>query len=304
MNRQTNLMIKQRMTLIIGLILLVAGGLTGCPQQSGQSPPEKPATTPSGPDIQAVPDKETTIQAHAVGAEKYEWKLEGPGKLSATTGPVVDYSRPDRESGRATLTVTAYNTHGASQPTQLSIRIAETVAARLDALAIPAGWMSGGGDPMPFITLSPGQTGCQSRPGCTRVTYKPGGQWGGIYWWPQVCGDSGTDAAWQKVKADSCGIDVRQAGNFKEINRLIFWVRGERGGEGIEFKIGAIDIEPKPGRSLGKVTLKTTWEPKEIDLKGMDLTKAIGLFAWIATDVANPQGAVFYLDGIQFEGVR
>ena len=189
-------------------------------------------------------------------------------------------------------------------PAATVTRPAELVSAPLDGMAIPAGWMSGGGNPETFISLSSGQRNCQNRPGCTRIEYQAGGQWGGIFWWPQSCGATGTDPAWQKVKSGDCGINVLKAGGFSEVTRLKFFARGERGGEGIEFKIGAVDMLPKPGRSMGKITLTQTWEEREIDLRGMDLSLACALFAWIATDAANPRGAVFYLDGIRFEGVR
>lgn len=305
MNRRIGPAIRPRVMCVLTFILLTTPGLANCGVSTGNnSPPQAPMTTPAGPEVQAVPGKEIAIQASAGGAESYEWKLDGPGKLSTDKGPVVDYTPPESGSGRATLTVTARNAHGPSAPTLLSIRVIEMVSVRLDALAIPAGWMSGGGDPLRFISLSASQTGCHSGPGCTRITYRPGGQWGSIFWWPQGCGTSGTDAAWEKVKSGACGVNVLQAASLKEARRLTFWVRGEKGGEGVEFKVGAIDIPPSPGRSLGTVTLKNTWEQKEIDLKGMDLTKAVGLFAWIATDESNPQGATFYLDAVQIEGVR
>lgn len=72
----------------------------------------------------------------------------------------------------------------------------------------------------------------------------------------------------------------------------------------IEFKVGAGDILPSPGRSLGKVTLTLNWNQYEIDLVGMDLTNVVALFSWIAADTDNPQGAVFYLSEIRFEGVE
>jgi hypothetical protein len=183
-------------------------------------------------------------------------------------------------------------------------RPAELISAALDGMAIPAGWMSGGGNPKPFISLGSGQKDCLDHPGCTRIEYKAGGQWGGIFWWPQRCGDSGTDEAWQKCRSGNCGINVLKAGGVSEVTRLKFFARGERGGEGIEFKVGAVDMAPKPGRSTGRVTLTKNWEPREIDLRGMDLSNACALFAWIATDAANSKGATFYLDNIRFEGVR
>jgi hypothetical protein len=305
MKRQMGSAVRPWTTSVLTLVLLTIPGLANCGKPAeGSSRPQAPVTTPAGPEIQAVPGKEVTIQASAAGAESYEWKLDGPGKLSKNDGPVVDYTPPENGGGRATLSVTARNDQGTSSPTLLSIRLVDMVSVRLDALAIPAGWMSGGGDPLKFISLDAVQTGCHDRSGCTRITYRPGGQWGGIFWWPQSCGTSGTKDAWDKVKSGTCGVNVLQAANIKEARRLTFWVRGEHGGEGVEFKIGAVDIEPKPGRSLGNVALTDTWERKEIDLTGMNLTNAAGLFAWIATDAANPQGATFYLDGIQIEGVR
>lgn len=305
MKRRTGAAVRPWMTSVLAFVLLTTPGSANCGKTAGGSSlPQAPVTAPAGPDVQAVPGKEITIQASADGVESYEWKLDGPGELSTTTGPVVDYKPPEKGGGRATLSVTARNEQGSSPPTLLSIRVVDMVPVRLDALAIPAGWMSGGGDPLRFISLDAAQTGCHDAPGCTRITYRPGGQFGGIFWWPQSCGNSGTDESWRKVKEGTCGLNVLQAANLKEVRRLTFWVRGERGGEGVEFKVGAVDIAPKPGRSLGNVALTNTWEKKEIDLKGIDLTNVIGLFAWGATDAANPQGATFYLDGIQIEGVR
>jgi hypothetical protein len=88
------------------------------------------------------------------------------------------------------------------------------------------------------------------------------------------------------------------------VTRLTFWSRGEQGGEVVEFKVGGADMSPFPGRSTGKITLDTPWVQYEIDLTDADLTNATGLFVWIAVDMDNPDGAVFYLDDIQFEGVK
>ena len=181
---------------------------------------------------------------------------------------------------------------------------AELAFTLLDSLALPAGWMSGGGNPQLFISLGGSQKDCLDRTGCIKIAYKVGGQWGGVFWWPQSCGDSGTDQAWQKVRSNTCGINLFKAGNFSIISRIKFWVRGERGGEAVEFKVGSVDLSPKPGRSTGRLILTKNWELKEMDLRGVDLSNASALFAWIATDAANPTGATFYLDSIQFEGIR
>jgi hypothetical protein len=106
------------------------------------------------------------------------------------------------------------------------------------------------------------------------------------------------------VRNGTCGINVLETSSFSAVGRLTFWARGDQGDEVVEFKIGGVDVLPAPGRSLGKVMLEPTWKQYEIDLEGLDLTNAIGLFCWIASDADNPQGAVFYLDDVQFEGVR
>jgi hypothetical protein len=175
---------------------------------------------------------------------------------------------------------------------------------QLDALAIPAGFMSGRGSPENFISLGADSKGCHTGTDCIKVTYEVGGEWGGIYWWPQSCGASGTDEAWGKVRNGTCGIDILKASGLSAVKKLTFWVKGERGGETVEFKVGASDLLPSPGRSLGKVTLTSAWKQYEIDLKGISLNKATALFALIAIDKTNAKGAVFYLDDIQFEGVR
>lgn len=118
-------------------------------------------------------------------------------------------------------------------------------------------------------------------------------------WWPLGCN-------WETANQYACGINVLEAGNFGAVERLTFWARGERGGERIEFVVGSNPggLPPTPRRSLGTVTLGAAWERYEIDLGGIDLTDAIALFYLGASDGNNPDGAVFYLDDIQLEGVR
>lgn len=178
------------------------------------------------------------------------------------------------------------------------------VSVRLDALAFPGGWLSGASRPESTISLANSPYNCLTGSDCLRITYKPGGEWGGVFWWPSSCGETGSPDAWNRAKNDTCGINILEAGNLGTAERLTFWARGERGNEIVEFKIGGLDISPKPGRSMGKVTLDSEWKQYEIDLTGMDLTSAVALFIWVAADSDNPQGAVFYLDDIQFEGTK
>jgi len=268
------------------------------------SPPEQPVTYPAGPEITVEPGKNLSIRAESNGATRFEWQLAGDGNISATDTPAILYTPPGTDT-EAIITVTAYNDAGASPSTSITIKVSRIAAIPLDAVGIPAGFFVGSGSPSQFINLKGGDSNeCRPNVNCLRVTYKPGGSFGGIFYWPLKCGETGNEDAWKMVREGTCGINVLDAGNLKTINRLTFWAKGDQGGEVVEFKVGAADVIPSPGWSLGKVPLTSEWEPYEIDLVGADLTNAIGLFIWAATDIDNPQGAVFYLSEIQFEGVK
>ncbi len=309
---------------VLVLTFLLIIGLTGCggtppvtsPSSNGlpvtepaivipDSPPEQPIMTPGGTEVEVESGQKLAITADASGAKRYEWTLQGDGELSATTGPAVLYTAPETDT-IAIITVTAYNDQGASPSTSVTIKVSGVAAIRLDAVGIPAGWMSGKNDPVSFIEVKGGeQSECREGSSCLRFTYKVGASWNGILWWPLKCGDTGDEATWKKVKEGTCGVNVLDAGgNLTAINNLTFWARGDKGGEVIEFKVGDVAIPPSPGRGLGKATLTTGWEQYQIDLEGMDLTNAIALFTWVASDIDNPQGAVFYLSEIQFEGAK
>jgi hypothetical protein len=312
----------RQIPLVLTLVLLLAICLAGCaspppsptatptpeptetPTPTPIPPPSQPETDPSGPEVQVDPGEVVAIGASAEGAVEYEWTLQGEGEIEDPTAPTILYTAPDEVGAMAVVTVTAYNDGGASPQTSLTIIVA-VPSVPLDAVGVPAGWMSGGDDPANYIKLDSGAEGeCHTGSDCLRVTYTSGGGFGGIFWWPPGCGESGTDEAWGKVTAGICGTDVTEAGNLSTVDRLTFWARGDQGDEAIEFKVGAGDILPIPGRSLGKVSLTPAWEQYEIDLEDVDMTDAIGLFAWIAADLDNPEGAVFYLDDIQFEGTK
>lgn len=95
---------------------------------------------------------------------------------------------------------------------------------------------------------------------------------------------------------------------------LTFWVRGERGGEQIDFFVAGvgrdarsgIPIQPYPDSSprhppFGSLFVLTTqWQRFTIDVSGLDLAYVLGGFGWAASSKHNPEGAVFYLDDIQY----
>ena len=112
---------------------------------------------------------------------------------------------------------------------------------------------------------------------CIKVTYggpvAGGVGWAGVYWQDPV--DN-----WGTVPGP-VGYDLSQA------TRLTFWVRGETGGERVQFLVGGIDGEYGdtlyPAVKTPVLPLSTTWRQVTIDLTGADLTQIIGGFGWVAS---------------------
>jgi len=113
--------------------------------------------------------------------------------------------------------------------------------------------------------------------------------WGGMYWLSPANN-------WGSQKGGY---------NLTGAKKLVFWARGEKGGEIINtFKVGGIldaKVPDSDTASLGPVTLTKDWKEYTIDLTGKDLSYIVGGFAW-ATDASSNSGTVkFYLDNIYYE---
>lgn len=244
------------------------------------------------------------LRASAAGATRFAWSLSGEGTISPGNSDTVLYTAPDHQGAMALITVSALNGAGASPQASISISTLSMTAVRLDALGIPAGWMSGASDPNPYLQLTSGAPKCHTGSSCIKVRFRPGATFAGIVWWPAACGPEGSDAAWQEVKSGHCATDVAAAGGLRTVNRATFWARGEKGGEIVELKVGDTALLPRPGRSTGLLTLSPNWQPYELDLTELDMHRAVSLFTVLATDLHNPKGATFYLDDIQYEGTK
>lgn len=151
----------------------------------------------------------------------------------------------------------------------------------------PSGYMN---DVKQIEVTDPWKGNCHSGATCVKITYTPGSKpWAGVYWqYP--------DGNW----GDKPGRKVERA------KKLVFWARGQNGGETIDFKAGGINVPDKKYQDsfekiLDTKTLTTDWQLFEIDLEGADTNLVIGAFAWTATKNANPQGITFYLDGICYQ---
>lgn len=157
---------------------------------------------------------------------------------------------------------------------------------------IPSGYMPTG----ECLKMDDGwTTDCQEGKSCIKVNYDvacslKGRHWAGIYW---------------LHPADNWG-DKKGGYNLTGAKKLIFWARGENGGEKIsEFRIGGVgqnrEYPDSDTASIGPVILSKQWKEYEIDLRGKDLSYISGGFAWIANVDDNPSSCAFYLDNIYYQ---
>jgi hypothetical protein len=157
---------------------------------------------------------------------------------------------------------------------------------------IPSGYMPTG----ECITIDDGwQYDVKEGKSCIRVIYdiacsKEGRKWAGVFW---------------QNPADNWG-DRKGGYNLTGATKLVFWAKGEMGGERIEeFRIGGLGqgklYTDSDTASIGPVILTNQWKEYTIDLRGKDLSYISGGFAWSASVDGNPHHCTFYLDNIRYE---
>ncbi len=154
---------------------------------------------------------------------------------------------------------------------------------------VPSGWMGDYGD----VKFTDGyKDNPYSRQSCMRVVYtadkKQNAGWAGIYWQEPANN-------WGNVEG---GYDLTGA------TKLTFYARGDKGGELVtEFKMGGISAEysDSTSASIGPIVLTPEWTKYEIDLTGEDMSNVIGGFAFVVSEMENPDGATFYMDEIKYE---
>ncbi len=136
---------------------------------------------------------------------------------------------------------------------------------------------------------------CQEGKSCIKVEYDVpcslnNRLWAGVYW---------------LNPADNWG-DRKGGYNLMGAKKLVFWARGENGGEQVaEFKMGGVgmnrDFPDSDSAAIGPVILSKDWREYSIDLRGRDLSYISGGFAWVASTQDNADACVFYLDDIHYE---
>lgn len=136
--------------------------------------------------------------------------------------------------------------------------------------------------------------------------------WGGWYALNGILTGQDTSPRANFGETPNAGIDLRGA------TEVSFWAIGKQGGEKVEFFMGGVGRNPENGAPVmpfpdstpripdigTTVTLSTTWTKYSIDLTGKDLSYILGGFAWVCAALDNPNGAVFWIDDIQYNKSR
>ena len=154
---------------------------------------------------------------------------------------------------------------------------------------IPSGFM---GDYTHLTLNAQSKENCQVGPTCMKFEYKPRSlpsnpDWVGVYW-----------------QSPEHNFGEQPGRKLEGVTKLIFQARGAEGGELVSFKVGGIHgkkyedslevaMDPSP------VKLTSHWQQYEIDLRKQDTSSVIGIFELSLTREGNPQGATFFLDGVQ-----
>ena len=131
---------------------------------------------------------------------------------------------------------------------------------------------------------------CYSGTACIKVSFtRANDNWSAVYW-------QHPENNWGTIS--NAGYDLTGA------TKITFWARGQNGGERVKFFSGGITegayIDSYDQVKTSWLSLSKQWKKYTINLSGKDLSYVIGGFGFETNAEKNPQGAVFYLDDIQF----
>lgn len=112
--------------------------------------------------------------------------------------------------------------------------------------------------------------------------------WAGIYWQNPVNN-------WGDKLG---GFDLGKA------KSLVFYVRGKKGGEKVQFTVGGISgklCSDTASFTTGVITLTKDWKKTVLSLEGSpSLSRIMGGFCFTFSSANDPEGCEFYLDEIYF----
>ncbi len=155
---------------------------------------------------------------------------------------------------------------------------------------IPSGFM---GDWKCVVFKDQWQEDCRSEGTCIKIDYdlqcsRKKQKWAGVYWLNPANNWGNRKGGYNLIGAE----------------KLVFWAKGEEGGEQIqEFKMGGIGANYPDSDTavIGPIILSSVWKEYSIDLQGKDLSYISGGFSWSTSEDVNGDSCVFYLDDIHFE---
>lgn len=195
----------------------------------------------------------------------YAYCFDGKGNAAYANWPLVGKGpKPKKELRAASMPYPVYR-DGANGPWYVSGYMGNTGAMKVDDK-------------------------CSEKPHsgetCMKVSYSDGGNWAGIFW-QSPAGDWG---------------DKPGGANLSKASTLVFWARGEKGGEKVSFFMGGIGKD-KPfhdtaNRKLENVVLKKSWTRYRIPLDGEDLSQIKTGFGFNFGGQGKP--LAFYLDDIEY----
>lgn len=195
----------------------------------------------------------------------YAYCFDGKGNAAYANWPLVGKGpKPKKELRAASMPYPVYR-DGANGPWYVSGYMGNTGAMKVDDK-------------------------CSEKPHsgetCMKVSYSDGGNWAGIFW-QSPAGDWG---------------DKPGGANLSKASTLVFWARGEKGGEKVSFFMGGIGKD-KPfhdtaNRKLENVVLKKSWTRYRITLDGEDLSQIKTGFGFNFGGQGKP--FAFYLDDIEY----
>lgn len=132
---------------------------------------------------------------------------------------------------------------------------------------------------------------------CIKVVYDPAretlgpydafNKWAGIIW---------------NYPPNNWGNFPNQGYDLGRAKKLVFFAKGEKGGETVEFFMGGITGRYGDSGKTDKIEmeLSSDWTRCEIPLSKVNMKYIIGGFGLAVSGEANPEGAVFYLDEIYY----
>lgn len=190
------------------------------------------------------------------------------------------------------LAFLVFTSHGYCQVLKIAPHGMKTVKKLVvygdeNEIFIPSGWM-GDTDAITVTAQCPiiphGGKYCQKWTYTLKAGQKQG--WAGVYW---------------QYPANNWG--SKKGYDLTGYKKLSFWIRGDKGGEVVNIKIGGIKggFPDTFSKELGAIKLSTAWKQYVIDLSGRDLSNIAGGFCWTADSGSDPKGCAFYLDDITYE---